>query len=247
MEGQLAPIMRLLRREMQKQTERLTRHFERANQSLKEELQHMQQKIGELEQHVNAQGDTIMELHSTVNSRDERIRELEQGMEDMQRASNVPFLVLDGPGLPAPPAEEPWREDLMATAKDVLKKYMPAVELKDNDIVQCYRSGRGKKLVCQFSRWGPGSVRDAVYDGRLALRKDASGQVRDRADQLYVNEKLTPGALDAFARLRTAKRNGRIHSVYTKYGIIYVRSFQHGAKQRVSNRAEYDRVLQGES
>ena len=133
-DGQLAPILRLLRREMQKQTKRLTRQFARANQSLKEELQHMQQRLGELEQHVSTQGDTIMQLRGAVDSRDERIKELEEEMEDLRRVDNIPYLVLDGPGVPAPPREEPWREDVLSTTKEVLTKYMPAIEVKDIDI-----------------------------------------------------------------------------------------------------------------
>ena len=244
---QLAPILKLLQRELQKQTVRLTDHFERAHQSLKEELQHMQQRIGELEHHVSGQGDIIMQLHDVVESRDGRIRELEDEMEDLRRASNVPFLVIDGPGVPAPPREEPWREDVAATTKGVLSKYMPATDIKDNDIVQCYRSDRGKKLMCQFSRCGPGSVRDAVYDNRMSLRKDENGRVRSSSDQLFVSEKLTPGALEAYRRLRIAKRDGHIDSVHTKYGYIYVRMFRHGARQRVSNRIECERVLRGKS
>ena len=243
---QLAPIMRLLQREMRKQTTRLAEHFQRAHQTLKEELQCMQQRIGDLEQHVSDQGDTIMQLHNAVDSRDQRIWELEGEVEELRRISNVPFLVLDGPGVPAPPRDEPWREDVMATTKGVLSKYMPTAEVRDTDIVQCYRADRGKKLVCQFSRVGPGSVRDTIYDNRMAMAKDENGQMRSSSEQLYVNEKLTPGALGALMRLRAAKRNGQLYSVHTKYGYIYVRMFRHGARLRVSNRAECERVLSGE-
>ncbi|KAF0314337.1 Potassium voltage-gated channel protein Shab [Amphibalanus amphitrite] len=130
---QLAPILRLLRREMQKQTERLTRQFERANQCLKQELRHMQQRLGELEQHVSEQGDTIMQLRGDVDSRDERIKDLENEMEELRREDNIPYLVLDGPGVPAPPREEPWREDVLGTAKEVLGKYMPTIEQDGED------------------------------------------------------------------------------------------------------------------
>ena len=244
---QLAPMLRLLQREMRKQTTRLAEHFESSHRSLKEELQRMQQRIGDLEQHVSDQGDTIMQLHEAVDSRDRRIWELEGEMEELRRANNVPFLVLDGPGVPAPPKDEPWREDVVATAKGVLGKYAPATEIRDTDIVQCYRADRGRKLVCQFSRVGPGSARDAIYDNRMMMAKDENGQVRGSDDQLYVSEKLTPGALGAYIRLRAAKRSGKLFSVHTKYGYIYVRMFQHGARQRISNGAQCERALRGES
>ena len=78
------------------------------------------------------------------------------------------------------------------------------------------------------------------------MAKDENGPMRSSSEQLYVNEKLTPGALGALMRLRAAKRNGQLYSVHTKYGYIYVRMFRHGARLRVSNRAECERVLSGE-
>ena len=89
-------------------------------------------------------------------------------------------------------------------------------------------------------------MRDKIYDSRMELAKDENGQRRDRSEQLYVNEKLTNGASAAYRSLREEKRGGRVHTVYTKHGIIYVRTKQHGAKIRVYNRATYEQVLRGE-
>ena len=107
------------------------------------------------------------------------------------------------------------------------------------------RVDRGKTIVCQFARWGQGSVRDRIYDSRMSLMRDTNGQMRDRSEQLFVNEKLTHGARAAYLKLREEKRSGRIHSVYTKHGIIHVRIKQHGAKVRVYNRATCEEVLRG--
>ena len=122
------------------------------------------------------------------------------------------------------------------------------MEVKQDEIGQCYRIGRGKKIVCEFTRYGPGSLRDAVYEGRFSLMRTRNerGENGHQADQIYISEKLTPGAAEAFARLRDAKKRGVVHQVHTKNGFIFVRMIPHGRKIRVSNRIECERVLRGE-
>ena len=243
---QMAAFQRMLQQELKKQTSLLTAQFQKTTDSLKEELLAMQQKVGDLETHVNEQGETIQHLYDAVDKRDRRIRGLEGEMEEMRRENNCPYLTFDGPGVPAAPREEPWKEDVAATTRTLLHKFMPQTEVREADIVQCYRVNKGKKIVCQFARCGQASVRDEIYDSRMALMKDENGQMRDSSEQLFVNEKLTTGAFAAFLKLREEKRRGRIHSVYTKYGVIYVRMRQHGAKIRVHNGETCDRVLRGE-
>ena len=242
----MTALQRMLQKELQKQTELLSEQFQRTTDSLKEELRNMQQRIRDLEQHVSDQGETIQQLYEAVDKRDARILMLEGEVEEMRRENNCPYLTFSGPGVPAAPRDEPWKEDVAATARGLLQKYMPQTEVKEEDIVQCHRGTKGRVIICRFSRWGQASVRDEIYENRMGLGKDENGQKRDSSDQLYVNERLTPGAAAAYHSLREQKKKGLIHSVYTKYGIIYVRTKQHGAKFRVYNRATYDRVLRGE-
>ena len=242
---QLTPIQLLLRSELQKQTALLTERFDKATESLKQELRSMHERIGELEQHVNEQGDVIHQLQDAVNGRDRRLCGLEDEVEDLRRVSNIPFLIFDGPGVPTAPKEF-WKEDVTTVTKTMLQKYIPSVEVGEADIRQCYRADRGKKIVCEFTRCGPGSVRDTIHDARVSLSKNERGQKREAADQIYISEKLTPGASEAHARLRSAKKRGEIHSVYTHHGCIYVRVIPYGRKIRVSNRNECERVLRGE-
>ena len=243
---QMAVFQRMLQRELKKQTSLLTNEFKKTTDSLKEELLNMQQRVCELEQHVNEQGDTIYQLYEAVDSRDRRILALEGEVEEVRREMNKPFLIFDGPGVPAAPKEEPWKEDVSATTRELLHRYMPETEVREEDIVQSYRVDKGKKIVCQFSRSGQGSVRDKLYEDRMTLMKDKEGRARERGDQLFINEKLTAGAFSAYLKIREERRRGRIHSVFTKYGVIYVRMRQHGAKVAVYNRATCERVLRGE-
>ena len=121
----LSPIERLLRKELRKQTALLTKRFESATESLKQEMRHMQERIVELERHVSDQGDTLHQLQDAVNIRDHRIADLEDEVEDLRRVSNLPCLIFDGPGVPVAPETESWKEDVVGTTKD-MKKKIPA-------------------------------------------------------------------------------------------------------------------------
>lgn len=243
---ELAPIKQLLQRALDKQTAELTQSFESTVAALRQEITDLCRRVTELESHVNDQGDFIQQLHETVDSRDNRIHFLEDEIEELRREGNIPYLVIDGPGLPGPPPEEPWKEDVMATTRSVLQQHVPSVPVREADIVQCYRTARGRKIVCRFANWGPGTTRDAIYDARTSLQRDESGARRDPQNQIYINEKLTVGAQAAFMKLRAARKSGDINSVHVKHGLIYVRMIQHGAKICVRNRIQCERVLRGE-
>ena len=245
---QLTSMQLFLQRELRKQTALLTERFDRATDILKEELRGMHQRVDELEQHVNEQGNVIQQLRQAVDVRDDRVYMLEDQVEEIRRVGNLPFVVFDGPGIPKAPSVNPWSEDVGATTKAMLTRYMPAIDVQMSDIKQCFRVDRGKRIVCEFSRHGPGSdVHDGrIHDGRMSLLKDEHGQTRDANDQIYANDKLTPGAAEAFRKLRGEKKSGRLHSVHTKHGFIFVRRIPYGAKIRVSNQAECEQVLRGE-
>ena len=243
---QMKAFQRMLQQELTKQTSLLSEQFKKTTDCLKEELLAMQQRVCELEQHVNVQGETIQQLYAAVDSRDDRIMALEGRLEDMRREMNCSSLIFSGPGVPPPPTEDPWKEDVSAVVRSMLQKYMPDTPVKQEDIVQCHREAKGRKIVCQFSRWGQASVRDTIYDSRMALMKDRDGKTRNTGEQLFISERLTPGAHQAYLKLREEKKQGRLHSVYTKHGFIFVRTRQYGAKIRVYNAASCDRVLRGE-
>ena len=84
--------------------------------------------------------------------------------------------------------------------------------------------------MCKFSCYGRGTVRDSIYEKRASLARSADGQRRDPSDQLFVNEVLSQQAFMAMRQLRAAKKEGLIHSVFTTYGHIFVRTKQHGVR-----------------
>ena len=84
----MAAFQSMLQRELQKQRSLLSAQFAKTTDSLKEELLSMHQRVSDLEQHVNDQGETILQLHSSVDQRDRRIFAMEEQMEEMRREMN---------------------------------------------------------------------------------------------------------------------------------------------------------------
>lgn len=148
----------------------------------------MQHRVLDLENHVEQQGVEIDTLRSAVDRRDDRISELERAVTELEMERNRSFLIFDGPAVPPPPAgQESWEENVTETVVKTVRKYLPDIEVRKDDIVQSYRVGRGKKIVCQFVSVGRNSIRERIYQSRVKLGKDESGQRRERDDQLFVN------------------------------------------------------------
>ena len=244
--GEESLTLLVLQREMKKLAGVLAEKIDGAVADIRAELRQTQQRVDGLERHVEKQNEEIETLYNTVGTRDDRIRQLEEVVEEVEQEKNAPFLCFDGSGVPASPTVEPWKEDVTATVLQTMNKYMPDLEVSASDIVCSYRVARGKKVMCKFAQYGKGSVRDKIYESRVKLAKTLDGQPRDAADQLYVNEVLPPRAYDMLAKLRAARKRGVIHNVFTSYGHIFVKIRQHGAKMRVKGRKDCDDIIRGE-
>ena len=205
----------------------------------------MKQRIQDLENHAEGQNQVIERLTEAVERRDDKIKELEETLDEMERERHTPVLVFDGTGVPPPPATRPWQEDISATVTGVVRKFMPDIEMSGQDIVHAYRTAKGKKIVCKFSRCGKGSTSDNIYEKRASLRTDESGQPRDKSDQLFINEMVSAKTNNVLKKLRDAKKAGVIHSVFTNYGHIYVRMIEHGQKIRVRDQRDLSDILLG--
>lgn len=239
--GQLTPT--LLQAQLKKMSEILMDKMDQTTERLSSEFAAMKQRIQDLEQHVEEQETVIDELRRAVEKKDQRVRDLECKVQDVQMEQSRPYLIFDGEGVPPPPTERPWTEDVRGTVVDMVGKYLPAVRVEKEDIEHCYRVARGRKIVCKFMRYGRGSPRDTIYEKRVNLGKDEVGQRRARSQSLYVNEMLPEGAQSAFAELRNAKREGLIHAVFTRDCRICVRMIEHGKIIRVNNSDDLDRVI----
>lgn len=239
--GRLTPAM--LQDQLKRMSEALMDKMDQTTERLSSEFAAMKQRIQDLEQHVEEQGIVIDELRRTVDKKDQRVRELECQVQDIRMEQNRPYLIFEGEGVPSPPSQRPWTEDIRGTVVDMVGKYLPDVRVEKQDIEHCYRAARGRKIVCKFMRYGRGSPRDTIYEKRVTLGRDEAGQRREKSQSLFVNEKLSEGAQSAFTELRNAKREGLIHAVFTRDCRICVRMFEHGKILRVNNSDDLDRVL----
>lgn len=122
-----------------------------------------------------------------------------------------------------PPARRP--EDVEATLIELLNSAFPGLGLQRSDIDRVHRTGR--RIWCRFVKSGAGSMRDRLYQGRLSLK----GRV---GNELYISECLTKSRQEIFSRLLALKRQGKIYTVFTRYGSVYVK------EQRYSNKIRID-------
>ena len=122
--------------------------------------------------------------------------------------------------------------------------YLPDVSVCEGDILEKYRAAGGKKIVCKFMRSDRGSPRDQIYRKRLSLGKDENGQRKSIENQLFISEMLTQGTQNAFSRLRRIKKEGLIHTVFTRQGTIYVRLIEHGEIIAVRGQRDLEQILQ---
>lgn len=76
---------------------------------------------------------------------------------------------------------------------------------------------------------GSGSVRDRLYNGRLELRNIKGG------DKLYISESLTRYRQEIFTECLALKKQGKIHTVFSRYGSVYVKEKRHGYSVRVDD------------
>ena len=130
-------------------------------------------------------------------------------------------------------------EDVAGVALDILRRRLPAVEVRREDLVSCTRIARGKKLLCKFSRTGPSTPRYQLYDSRFSLKDSRSD------DTLYISEHLSKVRFDIFQKLLQEKRAKKVHSVFSKNGVVFCRVVMHGRKIRVSDAQQIPEVLRG--
>ena len=209
---------------------------------LHSEIAELRTRVMELEQHAEAQGVVIDDLECRLHQRENRTAELEAALDQVEADQKAGDLILSGTAIPPPPAPTEGREppeDVTAVTLDVLKRHLPTVELRREDIASCIRVARGKKIICKFFRTGPLTPRYRLYDSRFSL-KDSRPE-----DRLYISENLSKARFDIFQKLLQEKRAKNVHSVFSKNGAVFCRVAMHGRKIRVSHTQQIPEVLRG--
>ncbi|KAF0298187.1 hypothetical protein FJT64_004437 [Amphibalanus amphitrite] len=141
----------LLREERESLRDFIREEISRTTETFRSELAEQKNRIVELESHVEAQGVFIDELERRLRGREDRTADLEAALDQVEADQKSSDLILSGSAIPPPPQPAEGRgppEDVAGVALGLLRRHLPAVELKREDIVSCTRIARGKKLLC---------------------------------------------------------------------------------------------------
>lgn len=214
---------------MSKLTVQLREDFESLNKSVQDSVGDLGRRIQDMEGMLFEKGEEMDRLRKEVETTRRELAAVEEALDDTDADRRQPTLVLSGPAVPAPRGDD-GREDAAEIAVSVIRGALPSVQVVKGDIAACFRVGKTRKLICRFLRHGPGSVRDLVYAGRFSLMRE-----RESSKKLFVAESLTKRRQIFFNILLQAKRESRIHSVFTRNGVVYYKERQHEQNIRVDN------------
>ena len=96
----------------------------------------------------------------------------------------------------------------------------------------------GQRLLCRFVQSGPGSLRQTIYDGRMDLR----GKSKDK--ELFIAESLTKRYLEILTYLLPTRKAGKIYTVFTKYGRVFVKIGRHDERMPVDSMAKAKAIIE---
>ena len=235
-------MKKLLREERESLRSFIREEISLVAESLRTELAAQKTRVLDLEQHVEAQGAFIGELEGKLRQREDRMAELEVALDQVEADQKRGDLILSGTAIP-PPLDTADSggppEDVTGVVLDLLKRRLPTVEVRREDIASCSRIARGKKLLCKFSRTGPSTPRYQLYDSRFSL-KDSRPD-----DRLFISEHLSKARFDIFQKHLQEKRAKNVHSVFRKNGVVFCRVMMHGRKIIVTDAQQIPEVLRG--
>ena len=223
--AELAELIRgVVRSELGLATATLQRSFKEAIDALGERIQELEGRLFEKDEEIER-------LSRELTRSQEETEELVDTVDHLETEMRQSTLIISGPAVPAPPRREgdgPRQpENVVPLAVSVINKAMPDVTVNDGDIASCFRVGGLQKLVCRFVRSGPGSTRDAVYQGRFQLMSQ-----RDESQRLYIAESLSRRRQQCMSTLLAAKKRQQIYTVFTKNGVVFYKERKDGATIR---------------
>ena len=118
-------------------------------------------------------------------------------------------------------------EDINGLVISVIRGRFDGLRITDGDIDRTHRlPGPNNRVIVRFVRSGSGSVRDQLMPRRMELRH--------RGD-LFVNESLTAQNSQIQRSLLTAKKEGKLYTVFTRWGRVYYKAQKFGTSTRVDS------------
>ncbi|KAF0298219.1 hypothetical protein FJT64_004470 [Amphibalanus amphitrite] len=179
------------------------------------QLEKLDDRVRELEQHVEHRDGVIDQLTEDLRRSQSEVSALHTRMEEAEMNSRLPCLILSGQSAgrggggrgAARGGDQEQREDINTFVIDTLNRCFPGLGVGVADLDRVHRlPGAGNRVIIRFVRSGEGSIRDTVMSRRLELR----------GKELYVSESLTKTRSLTFRSLLAAKKDKRLHIVCTR-------------------------------
>lgn len=192
----------------------------------------LEEKISE---HVAVQFDKLQCKHSHLEEENNQLRARLDQMETEARLPNLVFHGLAETDAKHGTKDSSEREATQAVL--TLCNSTLGLSLKETDISLAYRmpqKGKEKHRIVIAKFLGM-RIRNQIYGARFLLKKTS----------IYINEHLSPGTAQIYAKVRGLVREGKAFSAWTAGGAVYVRqSEKQGVKPvKILNTAALEKFL----
>ena len=118
-------------------------------------------------------------------------------------------------------------EDINGLVINVIRDRFQGIDMSVQEIDRAHRlPGPNNRVIVRFVRSGAGSVREQLMSRRMELRG---------RNDLFINESLTAQNSRIMRSLLDEKKNGKIYTVYTRWGYVYFKAEKYGASTRVES------------
>ena len=162
-----------------------------------------------------------------------RLREQLEGIDTNRRLNS---LIFHSKEFGEPSRAENIEEKLIA----VLNRHMPEIDVDKADFVTVHRLYGSDKVIAKFQKTGK---RDKVYERRFELAKIQAG--RRNGNPLYISESLSQGRREIFNITLEAKRKEKVQSVFTRRGIVYIKTSRDAEPQKIDDLQKARELLRG--
>ena len=161
----------------------------------------------------------IVQLRKETAHLRRRVQELELAEDKRLQEQRLPCLFFSGPAVQT----HTQRDHAVRQIQSVVRQYLNHA-LDDRQVKAVIRLQNGKILV-EFTSFATGSDRDILFRSKAKLK--GSG--------LFIAESLTPRRQVMFSELLRMRKEGRIHSVFTRSGDILVCRSRGSAPIRIAD------------
>ena len=153
----------------------------------------------------------ITDLRSKLARNEQTVQDLAQQVESMDINRRMNTLILRCEGLGTRTNEENIERKVI----ELLAERFPDIRISSQDIQTVHRLQGDHTVVCKFTKT---SLRNQLYERRMDMAGKRS------AAPLYINESLTAANQGIFNLLLDVKRKGGIYTVFTRRGLVHIKT-----------------------